>query len=93
MTGLRKCSTVKGSLPSLITGRRGEGTEGLLTAGGTEQKPVADPCSLFTVLPTKHRLAITQASMLAKACSRPDLLGLARSWEACRPETVVPATQ
>ena len=73
---LLKCSKVRVSLPSLITGHQGEGTEVLLQAGVTKKEPVAGPLLLFNSLFMKHRLAITQPSLLAKAYSHLTFLAL-----------------
>lgn len=85
---LLKCSKVRVSLPSLITGHQGEGTEVLLKAGVTEKEPVAAP--LPPVQFSVHEAQTCHYTALP-ACQRiftSDLFGLARPWEVCRPEAM-----
>lgn len=77
---LLKCSKVRVSLPSLLTGYQGEGTEVLLQAGVTKKEPVAGP-----LLPVQFSVHETQTCHYTAlpACLgtfTSNLLGLARPW-------------
>ena len=82
---LLKCSKVRGSLPSLITGHQSEGTDVLLKAGVTEKEPVVG-----SLLPVQFSVHETQTCHYTAfpACQgifTSDLLGLTRPWDVCRP--------